>query len=71
MRIISECVCNFGFVETGRGAEFVSDHIQYVRSIIQVYRPDGQLVFSNRETDEEMDDLEMRCIRCGGYARFE
>lgn len=60
--IKAECNCEAGFAETGAG----DNHL-----IIQLWGTDGRIRHSNREPDEEMDDLEMRCIRCGAIARWE
>lgn len=62
-RIIKSCSCaNYGVVETGTGE---------CSNIIQLWGTDGRIRYSNREPDEEMDDLEMVCIRCGASARWE
>jgi len=75
-KVEATCDCNFGFVETGVGTsigpidtevgpDYFEDH-----KIIQLIGADARLRYSNREIDEEMDDLEMRCIRCGKIARW-
>ena len=60
--IEGNCDCGFGFVETGLGDND--------RPIISIYFPDGTF-HSNRKDDEDMDDMEMICVRCGAFARFE
>jgi len=73
-KIVKTCGCtNFGVVETGisdigRGA--LGDSLEYC-PIVQLWGPDGLIRYSNREPDEEMNDLEMVCIRCGKIARWE
>jgi len=71
-RIVKTCSCtNFGVVETGLGTSIDAGRDYVDHLIIQVYGRDGLIRYSNREPHEEMDNLEMICIRCGATARFE
>jgi hypothetical protein len=71
-RIKAECSCNFGFVETGLGG-MTTDIPNPVnnRKLFQIISPSGRIVATNRDDDEEMDDLNLRCIRCGSSAWWE
>ncbi len=65
--IKTQCNCNYGFVETGIGNPIGPDQNHL---IIQVLDVDGHVLYSNHFINEDMDDLEMRCIRCGEIARY-
>ena len=73
-RIVKTCECaEFGVIETGisdTGRGSLDNNLEY-RPIIQLWGVDGMIRYSNREPDEEMNDLDMHCIRCGAEARWE
>lgn len=70
-RIVKTCSCDdFGVIETGI-CDYGDRYIIAPHSIIQLYGPDGLMRYSNRDPSEEMDDLNMICIRCGSIARWE
>ena len=68
-KIMPGCTCNFGFIETGI-VDYGDEDIISPRKIFQVISTSGRTLATNRDEDEEMDNLNMICIRCGAPARY-